>query len=470
MRILTTPQRRILGYRRGKRGWNRLFRRPERQRTRGSHPQFGWTSNQYWNVDSEHFDLTTNLSARAGQQAATFLERVHDVWQQLFYEYWSVPGRLTERFQGEDKSLGPDRTFSVVLFRDREEYVRQLARSEPQIGSSVGYYAHTHKTAFFYGGDEAARSTWIHESTHQFFQESGTVAPRVGQQGNFWIIEGIALYMESLIDHDTWATTGGVDADRLQFARFRKLSEGYYVPLSELVEYGSAQVQKNEEIRQIYSQSAGLSHFFMHGEEGRMMRPLIEYVKTVYRGAAQRQTLELEVGTGYAQLDSGYQAFLNVTDADLVFLNRGVRNLCLGHTAVTDTGLEHVRGCTELQWLDLSFTAVGDAGLVRCAEASKLQQLNLEQTRITDRALDTVSGFRQLQELDLSQTAVTNQGLAELESLSRLEVLWLTGTQITDEGLSALSSLRNLEQLDVEGTRVTPAALDQLRKRLPKLK
>ena len=229
------------------------------------------------------------------------------------------------------------------------------------------------------------RNTWIHESTHQFFQESGTVAPRVGEQGNFWIIEGIALYMESLIDHNTCATTGGADADRLQFARFRKLSEGYYVPLSELVEYGREQVQKDENIRQLYSQSAGLSHFFMHGEGGCMMRPLIEYLKSVYRGVAQRQTLEAEVGTDYAQLDRGYQAFLNVTDADLAFLNRGVRNLCLGHTAVTDAGLEQVHECAQLQWLDLSFTAAGDAGLARFAAAEKLEQLNLEQTRITDR-------------------------------------------------------------------------------------
>ena len=234
--------------------------------------------------------------SRGGQQVATYLERVHAVWQQLFYEYWSVPGRLAARFKGEDQSLGPDHTFSVVLFADRDEYVRQLSRSEPQIEMSVGYYSQSHKMAFFYAGDDATRPTWVHESTHQFFQESGNVAPLVGEQGNFWAVEGVALYMESLIDRDSYATTGGADADRLQYARFRKLSEGYYVASGDLVGYGREQIQKDPNIRQLYSQCAGLSHFFLHGDEGRMWRPFIDYLATVYRGVGQPETLQSGAG------------------------------------------------------------------------------------------------------------------------------------------------------------------------------
>ncbi len=462
--------RRILGYTRSERGWSRPFRRPSRRRTRGAHPQFGWASNQYWSIDSEHFDLTTNLSVRGGQQVATYLERVHAVWRQLFYEYWSVPGRLAARFQGEDQSLGPDHTFSVVLFADRDEYVRQLSRSEPQIEMSVGYYSQSHKMAFFYAGDDATRPTWVHESTHQFFQESGNVAPLVGEQGNFWAVEGVALYLESLSDRDSYVTTGGADADRLQYARFRKLSEGYYVALGDLVGYGRERIQKDPNIRQLYSQCAGLSHYFLHGDEGRMWRPFIDYLATVYRGVGQPETLQLELDRGYPQLDQGYQDFLNVTDADLAFVDKSIRNLCLSHTAITDTGLQHVQGCDQLRWLDLSFTAATDAGLACVADARLLEHLNLEKTRITDQMLDRVTDLRQLEELDLSQTDISDAAMPKLSSLSRLQVLWLTGTQVTDEGLRALTALRSLQQLDVDGTRVTPAALDQLRKRLPKLK
>ena len=74
--------------------WRRTSRRPQRRRARGPHPLFGWSPHEYWHVDSEHFELTTDLHARAGQQVVALLERVYTAWQQLFYSYWSVPGRL----------------------------------------------------------------------------------------------------------------------------------------------------------------------------------------------------------------------------------------------------------------------------------------------------------------------------------------------------------------------------------------
>ena len=40
--------------------------------------------------------------------------------------------------------------------------------------------------------------TMYHKATHQLFQESRPVSPEVGHRANFWIIEGIAMYMESL--------------------------------------------------------------------------------------------------------------------------------------------------------------------------------------------------------------------------------------------------------------------------------
>jgi hypothetical protein len=459
-----------LGYARGDRGWRHVAQRPSRRRNRGPHPQFGWPSNRYWQVDSEHFELTTNLGAREGRQVAEYLERVYGVWQQVFYSYWSVPGRLAARLEGDDKSLGPQRTFNVVLFRDQDEYVRQLSPLVPQIGMSTGFYAHGRKTSFFYAGDELARPTWVHESTHQFFQETGTVAPGVGERNNFWVVEGVALYMESLTDRGLYVTTGGADAERLQYARFRRLSEGYYVPLESLVDYGRDQLQRDPDIRKLYSQAAGLTHFLIHGEQVRRLQPFVDYLRAVYRGVGRRQTLELELGERYAQLDSAYVDFLDVEDAELAFVDPAVQSLCLAHTGVTDEGLTKIPECTQLRWLDLSFTEVSDDGLARFAAAGQLDQLNLERTRITDAALDTVAGFRKLQELDLSQTAVTDEGIRKLSRLSQLQILWLTGTQVTDEGLSALTSLRDLQQLDVQSTRVTPAALETLRRRLPKLK
>ncbi|MHB0958021.1 MAG: leucine-rich repeat domain-containing protein [Pirellulaceae bacterium] len=462
--------RQVLDYTRGERGWRHPARRPQARRNRATHPLFGWPSDQYWVVDSQHFEVATNLHVRGGRQVAEYLERVHSAWRQLFYEYWTVPGRLAARFRGEEVALGPARVFKVVLFRDRQEYVQQLSQSEPQIEMSIGYYSQSHKMAFFYADDELARATWVHEVTHQFFQESGEVAPQVAERSNFWVVEGVALYMESLADHGGYFTTGGVDADRLQYARYRCLNEGYYLPLEKLVGYGREQLQKEVDLPKLYSQCAGLTHCFMDAVPDAQMRSFIAYLRTVYRGVGQQQTLSSELGRTYLELDQQYRESLNVKDDDLVYVDPRVQNLCLGHTHVTDAGLTRLRGVERLLWLDLSFTATGDAGVARFAGARQLSQLNLEGTRITAAGLDTVGEFRQLEELDLSQTAVEDDDLAKLVRLTRLKVLWLTGTPISDAGLAFLGSLRHLEQLDVTGTAVSQAGIQNLKRRLPKLK
>lgn len=462
--------RRILGYVRGERGWRLLVSRTKQRRNRGPHPMFGWPSDQYWVVDSEHFAVTTNQSVRGGRQLADYLERVYSAWQQLFYEYWSIPGRLAARFDGKDVALAPEWSFDVVLFKDRAEYVRQLSSSEPQIDASIGFYAYTHKTAFFYAGDESARTTWVHEVTHQFFQESGEVAPKVGERVNFWVVEGVALYMESLLEYEGYFTVGGADAERLQFARYRRLNENYYVPLETLVTFGREQFQDDDDLPRLYSQCAGLVHCFLDVDREKRCGPFIAYLRAVYRGSSQPDSLSKELKQTYAELDQAYLDSLQVSDEDLVFVDPRAKSLCLAHTQVTDAGLAKLRGVERLNWLDLSFTETGDAGCSRFADAARLNQLSLEKTRVTAASIGVIAGLRLLEELDLSQTAVTDEDLAGLGRLAKLKTLWLTGTAVTDRGLAALESLRSLETLEVSGTAVTPEGLANLKRRLPKLK
>ncbi len=104
-------------------------------------------------------------------------------------------------------------------------------------------------------------ATWKHEATHQLFNEVRRVRPNLGQNANFWIVEGLALYMESLQIREGYSFVGGLEADRLQFARYRRLCEDYYIPLAQLTAMGKATLQQHAEIRRIYSQAAGLAHF-----------------------------------------------------------------------------------------------------------------------------------------------------------------------------------------------------------------
>jgi hypothetical protein len=436
-----------------------------------THPAFGWRRGRYWRIESQHYRITTNHSIKAGVELAEKLEAFHGVWRQLFFRYWSDTESLVERFAGRNAPLAKHHKLEVVLFRDRDEYVGQLQKHEPQIEMSLGYYMKGRQTAFFYSGDSSVEPTWYHEATHQLFQELGDAIDDVGELSNFWIVEGIAVYMESLVSQEGYWTVGGVDADRLQYARFRGLTGEFFMPLVELVKLGREDLQRHEDIRSIYTQSAGLVHFLMDSHQGEHRRSLVDFITLLYLGRARNNSLAARCDESFEDLDSGYIQYLQVRDDDLKHFNppEHRRNLVLTRTSITDAGLSRLAGSRRLEWLDLSFTKVTDQGIAHLHDANSLRRLSLEGTKITDGALAIVTQLSQLEELDLSKTQISDEGLGQLVRLKNLKVLWLTNTEVTDTGILQLAALKQLEFLDVNQTKVTAEGLKELMEKLPRL-
>ncbi|MDX1945777.1 MAG: hypothetical protein SFU86_10305 [Pirellulaceae bacterium] len=467
--------RRILDYEKNSAGkWlPRGASRLDADVARLNHPQLGWRAGSYWKLDTPHFAIVTNHSAREALEAGQQLENLHALWRQIFFRYWSNSAALTARFAGGNEPLAPTRPrMKVVLFKKREEYVAQLSPAEPKIGLTLGIYMDKQRTAYFYAGDTSVYPTWYHEATHQLFQEGvpGTAADPAAEQ-NFWAVEGAALYMESLADHGGFWTAGGWEADRLQFARYRGLSRDFLLPTADLAALGREKIQASPEIRKLYAQAAGLAQFLIDGEKGQHREPFVDLLTAIYAGIDQLDTLVKTTGQPFGELDAGYLRFLNVTDADLAGIPdpTRVRNLSLGRTEVTDKGLAALAGCKKLEWLDLSLTAAGDQSLPHFSAATGLKQLFLEGTKITDASLPLIAGFKQLEELDLSKLPLSDAGLAPLAGMKSLKVLYLSGSPITDAGLVHMRNLKNLETLETTGTKITPEGLKKLQASLPKL-
>jgi hypothetical protein len=455
--------RRVLGYQRVGDKWRAPFAQSRATAPSLRHPQFGWRPRRYWRVETAHFRIATSHSKNEGLELGRRLEELYAVWRQLFFRYWTSREALATRLDG-GPPLDQRRQHRVVLFRDRGEYLAQLGRASPRIGLTSGYYLDKNRTAYFYVGDDQDPALWFHEATHQLFHESASVAADVGETCNYWLVEGAALHMESLARSDRYYTVGGSDANRLQYARYRALNERFYTPLEELAGYGREALQQDENIRRLYSQSAGLTSFLMDYDRGRYRRALVDCLRLVYQGAASEETLARLTKTSYSDLDAQYHEFLNVTDADLAHLRAPpqVRNLSLGHTDVTDRGLARLAGRAELEWLDLTAAKITDAGAAHLKSATGLKQLSLEQTQITDKALEAVAALTQLEVLDLSGTRITDAGLHQLAGLKNLKELWLESTLVSDAGLTHLQDLVQLEVLDLSGARVTDAGLKQL--------
>ena len=463
--------RRILGYHGGPNQWVKRFQKPKVRRGRTTHRTFGWSRNAHWVVESEHFLITTNLSAAAGMALANDLEEVYAIWRQLFFGFWNVGSALKSRWNGGGVPFGAKRQFQVVLFRSRKDYIDQLSQLEPQIAQTVGYYFPHRKTSFFYHGDQASLATRWHEVTHQFFQESRNAASHVAASQDFWIVEGAALYMESIVRYDGYCTVGGFDASRLQYARYRKLSEKFYLPMEDMVGLGKEALQQHPALSNLYSQAAGITHLLMDTNRFGGPDAIVRYLRSVYQPRGQRVSLREAIGQPLASIDDSYDAFLKVDDQQLQFLRppATLSNLCLASCPVTPQGLAKLHGCDQLQWLDLGYTAATNETVAGLSRAKELRQLNLEGTPITDTALKQIGELPALEELDLSNTTISDTGVAQLKTLPKLSVLWLTNTRVTDAGLKHLANLKQLTFLNATGTQVTSAGLAALKVQLPRL-
>ena len=102
---------------------------------------------------------------------------------------------------------------------------------------------------------------------------------------------------------------------------------------------------------------------------------------------------------------------------DEMIATRPIVAVDLGGSGITDAGLKHFAGLTQLKTLDLHDTKVTDAGLESLKSLHHLQMLFLHQTTVTDAGLERLKGLTQLQWLCLSKTHVTDAGLKHLAGM-----------------------------------------------------
>jgi len=140
-----------------------------------------------------------------------------------------------------------------------------------------------------------------------------------------------------------------------------------------------------------------------------------------------------------------------------------LRNLNLNVAQLGNQGVEHLSGLTQVVDLDLAGTQVADAGLAHLRGMSQLQKLNLSRSKITEAGLKHLGGLTKLERLELQGILLSDTGLAYLQGLSQLQRLDLRGGNVTDNGLRHLRGLSQLQTLNLSDLQVTDAGLSHLR-------
>jgi hypothetical protein len=272
-----------------------------------------------WSIRTDHFLVRTNHSLEAAAELAARLERLHQIWRQLFAGFYLSEREVRELFAGRRLARPTRQPMRVFYHRNENEYVAALARRQPRIAETLGIYFDSEKEAHFFASHDAqsgpALGTLYHEAVHQLFQESRPAARHVGSLANFWIIEGVATHFESLTEHQDeqagrYYTIGEASAGRLPAARQRLLTDSFYEPLAELTRLGKDDLQRRPELARLYSQSAGLAAFLMDAERGRYREPLVRYLIDVYAGRDNERTLASATGVTYEELDAAYRRYM----------------------------------------------------------------------------------------------------------------------------------------------------------------
>jgi hypothetical protein len=398
------------------------------------------------------------------------------VWLQAFYEYWANPSSVQRRWENGSVPTRTGRKHRILFFRDRDQYRKTLSQLGVEgVDQSTGYYNDRNGTICLYDDPQPDLDTWRQEQCHQLFQEQGAAKSDPVEKSHIWVLEGLGIYFESLVEYPARddCTLGGFDARRLQFARIRWNREGFWVPLEELTAMSRDAFLSDPRVAPMYSQAGGLMHFLMDGDHGRFRAPVLQLARLVYAKRAKPESLAELCGVDLRTLEERYKAWLPVESSEVAqFLTLAPQRteLALGFSDLDSNATAEIAACTNLDWLQLSRTRVDDRVGPVLENLSKLRQLFLDQTQVTDRVLPHLARLANLEELDLAGTGITDEGLLQIGRLSRLKVLWLGSTKITDEGLAHLSQLHELQMLDTSQTAVTDAGLKKLKSQLPQLR
>ena len=141
-----------------------------------------------------------------------------------------------------------------------------------------------------------------------------------------------------------------------------------------------------------------------------------------------------------------------------------VTSVEFGYTKVGDTGLEHLRGLSNLRLLSFHSCQLTDVDLKHLEGLTILQGLSLtDNTQVTDAGLVHLKGMTFLQFLSLDGTRVSDAGLVHLKGMTFMQSLSLKYTQVGDAGLEHLKGMPILQQLDISRTNVSDVGLEHLK-------
>ena len=441
-----------------------------------NHPKNIFAAGTYSLVTTPNFEIASQAGTRSTEEVAELCEQAFAVWKQLFFSYWT-----SEQTSAPEYSRASDSSkFSVVLFENLGSYKKALQSTERNIGISTGYYEPNRKIALFYWDGQKTAATVVHEMAHQLFFEASprNVNLDTDNEPGFWIVEGVALYLESMSARACGGARiidiGGWDSPRFQAGRYRRLHDQYWIQWDDFRSATGTQFRRGSDIEKRYSQACGLSHLWLDGTPDQQTA-IARYIQSVYAGKEDASLLGEE--NEESKLLQAYDRMLlsgfSPATSRPYFSIR--KDAIMSRCSITSQQLLNwPTPYRSSSWIDLSFTNVDDAlfttGESPVSPPWNVARLNLESTRITDRSLSVLSQMKDLENLDLSNCKVSDAGIEALRENKSLKTLWLTQCNISDQSIDVFLTISQLSSIHLTGTKISREGWERLLRERPRLK
>lgn len=293
-----------------------------------------------WEVRTEHFLVRTNTSLEEGVAVSRKLEVYYGWLYSNFAAFFDTPADLQKRFEQAQPGIRRrtnNRPMEVHFYASREEYNQRTRGKVPPTIVTNGLYWEPDRTCYlFRNPEDPGLSTAFHEATHQILdwatRDNRQVAARKllrvtgGRSGkqwvlcrnsNFWLLEGIACYMESFqIDGDTGnVSIGSPDYIRFVGATHRLLQDDFYIDLRTFSGLGKDAFRKHPNHTQLYTQGSGFAHFLLHYDDGVYRDAFVQLLSEVYRPnlatITTEPSLEKLTGVPFDAMDLQYRQHMN---------------------------------------------------------------------------------------------------------------------------------------------------------------
>ncbi len=276
-----------------------------------------------WEIGTEHFLVRTNVGLEHGVELSRRLEVYHRFFMSEFAAFFNSAQQIEKLLDvGTRPQWKEANRYRVTFYRNKDEFVNALKSRMPGIEKANGLYLPRDRTAYFYNEAETNGSssaedrqeTMYHEVTHQLLGESRPGIFDVGEQSDFWVIEGFPCYMESFLPGEHGGRVGDPRHIRIFWARKKIIEEHEYRPMREFIKLGRQNFPLQAEA---YNQSAAMVHFFLNAEDGKYQDAFIQYLTLVYNPAkVKKPTLEEIIGIPFEALDREFLEYLKTLPSE----------------------------------------------------------------------------------------------------------------------------------------------------------